>query len=85
MGTKGLQKREGLGSKQGMQQTWQVSLAVGEGQGELSTGGLGESHTQAVSTCTAAIVNCLELSEEVLSGCGQWKHIFLQNPFSFLL
>lgn len=85
LGTKGLQKREGLGSKQGMQQTWQMSPAVGEGQGERSTGGLGESHTQAVSTCTGAVVNCLELSEEVLSGCGQWKHVILQNPFSFLL
>lgn len=30
LGTKGLQKREGLGSKQGMQQMWQASSAVGE-------------------------------------------------------
>ena len=85
LGTKGLQKRERLGSKQGMQQMWQVSSAVGEGQGERSVGGLGEWDTQAVSTCTGSIVNCLELREEVLSGCGQRKHIILQNPFSFLL
>ena len=84
-GTEGLQKREGLGSKLVTQQTWQVSSAAGEGQGERSMGGLGESDTQAVSTGGGAIVNSLELREAVLSGCGQRKHIILQTPFSFLL